>query len=126
MIANLALILAAAALPAIGQTPPPAPATPVEARIPFASMIRDFRAEDRHAIYLRAGRQWYRGTFFAPCDDLPWTWRIAFNSPAGASAVDRFSTVLLGNGQRCQLDSLVKIDGDPPKTARKPAKPAAR
>lgn len=109
-----------AALPAAAQDSP-APAAK-EARIPFASMVRDFRAEDRHAIYLRAGRDWYRGTFIAPCEELPWAWNIAFDTMPGTGAIDRFATVLV-RGNRCRLASLVKIDGEPPAKAKKPAKP---
>lgn len=96
-----------------------APAAAKEARIPFASMVRDFRAEDRHTIYLRAGRDWYRGAFAAPCEELPWAWNLAFDTGPGSSAIDRFATVI-ARGERCRLSSLVKIEGEPPATAKKP------
>lgn len=110
--------LAAAALPAAAQQVPSAPR---EARIPFASMVRDYRAEDRDVIYLRAGRDWYRGTFVAPCQDLPWAWNIRFENSPGIDAIDRFSTVV-ARDERCRLASLVRIDGQPPAKAKKPKK----
>ena len=118
-----AVALAAAALfalPAAAQDAP-APAAK-EARIPFASMVRDYRAQDRDVIYLRAGRDWYRGTFFAPCEQLPWAWNIVFDTGPAGGAIDRFSTVL-ARGERCRLNSLVKIAGQPPAKAKKPSKP---
>lgn len=114
--------LAATALPAAAQETPAAAPAPKEARIPFASMVRDYRAEDRDVIYLRAGRDWYRGTFFAPCQELPWAWNIRFDNGPGVDAIDRFSTVI-ASGERCRLNSLVKIDGQPPAKAKKPKKP---
>ena len=111
-------------LPAAAQDAPVPAAAPAakEARIPFASMVRDYRAEDRDVIYLRAGRDWYRGTFVAPCQELPWAWNIRFDNSPGIDAIDRFSTVI-ARGERCRLSSLVKIDGQPPAKAKKPEKP---
>lgn len=110
-----------AALPAVAQDAPAATAAPKEARIPFASMVRDYRAEDRDVIYLRAGRDWYRGTFSAPCQELPWACNIRFENSPGIDAIDRFSTVI-ARGERCRLSSLVRIDGQPPAKAKKPRK----
>ena len=122
----VAALAGAALLPAAAQetpgTAPVAAPAPKEARIPFASMVRDYRADDRHAIYLRAGRDWYRGTFFAPCQELPWAWNIRFDNSPGVDAIDRFSTVI-ARGERCRLNSLVKIVGEPPAKAKKPGKP---
>lgn len=124
----LAATIAGAALSALPtaaqETPAAAPAvapTPKEARIPFASMVRDYRAEDRDTIYLRAGRDWYRGTFFAPCQALPFAWNIGFDTGPGGSAIDRYTTIV-ARGERCRLASLVKIDGQPPAKAKKPKK----
>lgn len=116
------LALLATALPATAQEAAPAVA-PKEARIPFPSMVRDFRADGRDAIYLRAGRQWYRGTFFAPCIELPWAWQIAFKPSGGVGGIDRFSSIIVPREGECRLASLVKIDGKPPERAKKPAKP---
>jgi hypothetical protein len=120
LVASVAILFAGVALPAAAQQPETAPA-PKEARIPFASMVRDFRAEDRNVIYLRAGRDWYRGTFMAPCQDLPWAWNIRFENSPGIDAIDRFSTIV-ARDERCRLASLVRIDGQPPAKAKKPKK----
>ena len=110
-------------LPAAAQerSAPAASSAPKEARIPFASMVRDYRAQDRDVIYLRAGRDWYRGTFAAPCQALPWAWNIGFRNSPGIDAIDRFSTII-ARGEHCRLASLVKIDGQPPAAAKKPKK----
>ncbi|MGV3456889.1 DUF6491 family protein [Sphingomonas sp.] len=121
LLAPLALL--ATALPATAQDAAPAAPAAKEARIPFPSMIRDFRADGRDAIYLRAGRQWYRGTFFAPCQELPWAWQIAFKPSGGAGGIDRFASIIVPREGECRLASLVKIDGKPPERAKKPAKP---
>lgn len=117
-----AAALAAAALSALPATAQDAAPAAKEARIPFASMVSDYRAEDRDVIYLRAGRDWYRGTFVAPCEALPWAWNIHFDTTPGSSAIDRFSTVI-ARGEHCRLNSLVKIAGQPPAKAKKPKKP---
>ena len=121
----VAALAGAALLPAAAQetpgTAPVAAPAPKEARIPFASMVRDYRADDRHAIYLRAGRDWYRGTFFAPCQSLPFAWNIGFDTIPGSDAIDRFTTIV-ARDERCRLSSLVKIDGEPPAKAKKPKK----
>ena len=120
-LAAVALAAAAPSLPAAAQEAPAAAPAPKEARIPFASMVRDYRAENRDVIYLRAGRDWYRGTFMAPCQELPWAWNIRFDNGPGVDAIDRFSTVI-ARGERCRLNSLVKSGGEPPKAAKKPRK----
>lgn len=120
LVASVAILFAGVALPAAAQQPESAPA-PKEARIPFASMVRDFRAEDRNVIYLRAGRDWYRGTFMAPCEQLPWAWTIGFDTGPAGSAIDRFSTIIVRD-ERCRLASLVRINGQPPAKAKKPKK----
>lgn len=118
LLAPLALL--ATALPAAAQEAA-APAAK-EARIPFPSSVRDFRAEGDEIIYLRAGRQWYRGTFFAPCQGLPWAARIAFKPSPGIGGIDRNASIIVPRDGECHLDSLVKIDGEPPEKAKKPAK----
>ncbi len=119
LLAPLALL--ATALPATAQEA--AAAAAKEARIPFPSSVRDFRAEGDEVIYLRAGRQWYRGTFFAPCQGLPWAARIAFKPSPGIGGIDRHASIIVPRDGECHLDSLIKIDGNPPETAKKPAKP---
>lgn len=88
-----------------------------EVRIPFSSTIRDFRADGTSAVYLRAGSHWYRGTFQSTCRELPWAEGIQLDRSSGTTGIDRFSTLLV-RGQRCQLTSLVKVDGPPAKKDR--------
>ncbi len=121
LLAPLALL--ATALPASAQDEPSIAAAGREARIPFPSMIRDFRADGSYTIYLRAGRQWYRGIFAAPCIELPWAWQIAFRPSGGVGGIDRFASIIVPRKGECRLASLVKIDGKPPERAKKPTKP---
>ena len=116
-----AALVCAAALPAAAQEAPAIAPAAREARIPFASSVRDYRAEGRDVIYLRAGRDWYRGTFAAPCEQLPWAWTIGFDTGPAGSAIDRYTTIV-ARDERCRLVSLVRIDGQPPAKAKKPAK----
>lgn len=113
-----AALAGAVALPAAAQEAPAVAPAAKEARIPFASMVSDYRAEGRDVIYLRAGRDWYRGTFLAPCQELPFAWNIGFDTGPAGSAIDRYTTVVARN-ERCRLTSLVKIDGQPPAKAKK-------
>lgn len=119
LLAPLALL--ATALPTTAQETAPAAAAK-EARIPFPAMVSDFRTDGTDTLYLRAGRQWYRATFIAPCLDLPWAWQIAFKPSGGIGGIDRFTTILLPHREECRLASLVKIDGTPPDHAKKPNK----
>lgn len=118
LLAPLALL--AAAFPASAQDA--APPRAKEARIPFPSTVRDYRTDGDMIIYLRAGRQWYRGTFFAPCQGLPWAARIAFKPSPAIGGIDRNASIIVPRDGECRLDSLIKIDGDPPEQAKKPAK----
>ncbi|OYX48865.1 MAG: hypothetical protein B7Y97_10190 [Sphingomonas sp. 32-66-10] len=118
LLAPLALL--ATALPATAQDA--APPRAKEARIPFPSSVRDYRADGDMIIYLRAGRQWYRGTFFAPCQGLPWAARIAFKPSPAIGGIDRNASIIVPRDGECRLDSLVKIDGEPPQTAKELAK----
>jgi len=119
LVALVPALLAGAALPAAAAQQPDT--APREARIPFASMVRDYRAEGRDTLYLRAGRDWYRGTFAAPCEQLPWAWNIGFDTSPAGGAIDRYTTIV-ARDERCRLVSLVKIDGPPPARAKKPQK----
>jgi hypothetical protein len=117
----LALAAAASlggALPAAAQ--PASKTTAVEERevsIPFLHIgrTRSFRAIDERTVYLRAGRrEWYRLTTFQSCLNLPWALNIGVDTHGGA--LDRTS-VLLVDGQRCPLRSVVR-SGEPPKRQR--------
>ncbi|HEY0011816.1 MAG TPA: DUF6491 family protein [Allosphingosinicella sp.] len=124
-----ALILALAAAASLGGALPAAaqPGSQAQAhadagerevRVPFLHLgrARSFRAVDERTVYLHAGRdEWYRLTTFAPCINLPWAHHIGVDSHGGP--LDRTS-VLLVDGQRCALDSVVR-SGEPPKRQRR-------
>lgn len=103
-------------LPAAAQESSPALQ---ETHIPSAAMVSKFRVEDNDAIYLRAGGHWYRGTFAAPCQELPWTHKVRFDTASANRAVDR-DTTIRANGEHCRLNSLARLPGDPPATAKRP------
>lgn len=100
-------LLAAAVVSSTAASAQAAPASPAEARIPFASEVLDFRPDGRDAILIEdSHRRWYRGTFVAPCLDLPFTNAIGFED-RGTGGIDRFATIY-ARGWRCQLNSFVE------------------
>jgi hypothetical protein len=119
---RLILALAAAgslggALPAAAQPATEAHVEEREVSVPFLHIgrTRSFRAIDERTVYLRAGRrEWYRLTTFQTCLNLPWALNIGVDTHGGA--LDRTS-VLLVDGQRCPLRSVVR-SGEPPKRQR--------
>jgi hypothetical protein len=70
--------------------------------IPFADLgnIRDWRSDDANELYVQsANRNWYRITFWAPCNELPFAIAIAFvTDPSGQ--LDEYSSILV-DGERC-------------------------
>ncbi len=89
-----------------------------EARIPFVnfSSIRTFKAVGRDTVYFEdLRRQWYRATLFGPCLGLPFAQHIGVDN-RGTHSLDRFSAIIV-EGQRCQIQSLVK-SGPPPRKAK--------
>ncbi len=121
--------LAVAASPALAQDNPGAAQStekPAEAYIAFANHggVRDWRADGRDVIYFQdAHRQWYKAELFATSPDLPYTLFIGLDTGA-MGRLDRWSSVYI-SGQRYPLKSFVKIDGQPPKKAKKGKKPEA-
>lgn len=116
----LILALAGALLAGAGMADTAAAAnSSPEVRIPFANhgSIDNWQADGRDALYLQGmGRQWYRATLMAPCQDLPFANAIGFET-RGTSDFDRFSTIIV-RGQRCAVKSVVK-SAPPPKKPRK-------
>ena len=113
---RIALALAAAAslaFPAAAETPPAAESAE-EASIPFLHVgrMRSFRAIDRHTLYVEARRrEWYRVTTFGSCLNLPWAHVIGVDA-RGSPVFDRTS-VLIVDGERCNIRSVVR-SGEPP------------
>lgn len=117
------LIAVGAAIGVAGLAPAASEPAREQARIPFSSNVRDFRADGRDAIYIQdAHRQWYRGTFIAPCHDLPFATAIGFND-RGVGGLDKWGTIYV-RGTRCQLNSFVKSSPPPSKPHKKQQKQA--
>ena len=101
-----------------------APAAPAEigkeARIAFPNhgTVRNFRADGRETVYIQdIKRNWYKASLFGPCPGLPWAQAIGVDTD-GRPTFDRFSSLIV-RGERCSLSSLVRVEGPPPKKARK-------
>jgi hypothetical protein len=72
--------------------------------------IRDWSAVDDETIIITAtdGTR-YRAETFGPCLGLNFTNRVAFESRGGFEQIDRFSSVVLGDGTRCQFRSFGRL-----------------
>ena len=67
---------------------------------------RTFRVAGLDTVYFEDDRgDWYRATTLGSCGQLPWARRIGIDR-AGVLKVD---------WQRCQLQSVVRVDGPPRK-----------
>ncbi len=110
------LALAAAATLGSGALAAPAAATAdQEASIHFVNLrsLRTFDPVSRETIYFQDwNRQWYRASVLGFCFNLPWATRLGVDTH-GTNSLDRFSTIIV-DGDRCQLNSLVR-SGPPPK-----------
>ena len=91
---------------------------PKEARIPFANKdgIIDWQVVDMKTVLLKdRGGRWYKATLFGTCFNLPSTTaRLSFQSNPNGT-FDKFSTIIVGGQQRCQLASLVESAAPPKK-----------
>jgi hypothetical protein len=82
--------------------------------IPFADIgnIRNWRATSTDELYVQAmDRDWYRATFWGPCQALPFAIGIAFVTESNG-ALDRFSSILV-EGERCWFKSFERADPPP-------------
>ncbi len=85
--------------------------------IPFADIgnIRDWRAATADEFYIQAmNRNWYRATFWAPCQALPFATGVAFVTESNGS-LDSFSSILV-EGERCWFKTFERADGPPSKS----------
>lgn len=115
-LASLVLPLTALALAAPAVHAETASAARQEARIPFVNHggIRDWRAVDRDTLYIQdRHRNWYRAELMGPAFDLNFSWTIGFDT-GPTNTLDKFSSVVV-RGQKYPIQSLVRIDGEPPK-----------
>jgi hypothetical protein len=112
-----ALLLSAGAAGA--QTAAP---TGREATIPFIThgQVRTFEADrDGRGVYIQNSRRdWYYARFFTRCNELPFAFRVGFQTFGGSSTLSRGDTILAGR-ERCRIASIVR-SGPPPKKAKKP------
>jgi hypothetical protein len=72
------------------------------ASIPFADIgnIRDWHSDSADELYVEAmNKKWYRATFWAPCQALPFALAIAFVTEPNGS-LDAYSSILV-DGERC-------------------------
>ena len=112
------LALGLVATPAFSQpaTPPPVK----EASIDFANSggIRDWREDGDRTVYVQDRQhRWYRATLMRPSYDLRGALAIGFDTGPG-DTFDHFSSVVI-RGQRYAVESLVRIDGPPPRAQHK-------
>lgn len=113
---------AAAMLPVAAQAKEtrPAAAKSTEPYIAFVNHggLRDWRSEDRETVYFQDNqRHWYKAKLFAPSSDLPFVETIGIDS-SPTDRLDRWSSVII-RGQRYALRSFERIEGAPPKKAKK-------
>ena len=98
-----------------------------EARIPFVQYrnVRDWHADNDRQLFLQTiGRQWYQVDLIGPCIGLEYGNGIRLDPKDPAGSFDRFSVVIF-QGQRCQVSSVKKAP--PPLLVEKtrPARPSA-
>lgn len=108
---HAALALGCAAV-ALASSAAPRPGE--HASIPFAAIgnIRDWHADSADELYVQAmNRDWYRATFFGPCQGLPFALGIAFVTETNG-ALDRFGSILV-DGERCWFKTFERSDAPP-------------
>lgn len=120
----IALAVATFAHPALARKRPPAPVElGKETSIPFIGTIGlyNFEADGDRGVWLQdQRRKWYYASISGACTGLPFANRIAVDTRFGGTSLDR-TGVLLVDGQRCYIDSLVTSAG-PPKKVKTPKK----
>ena len=88
--------------------------------IPFANHggVRDWRAEDHDTIYFQdRKRRWYKAELVRPAFELPSTIFLGLDTEPG-DRLDKWSTLYI-EGERYQLSSFERIEGQPPKRKKK-------
>lgn len=120
----IALAAATLATPALARKTPPAPVElGKETSIPFIGTIGlyNFAADGDRGVWLQdQRRKWYYARISGICTGLPFATRIGVDTRFGGTSLDR-TGVLLVDGERCHIDSLVTSAGPPPKV-KKPKK----
>jgi hypothetical protein len=115
----LSMAAAVFAAPAMASASPNNPEIGQEARIAFPNnaTIRTFQAGGRDTLYIQdRARRWYRASVIGPCINLPFAHAIGVEQ-RGSAVLDRFSALIV-EGERCQLNSFVRV-GAPPEHKRR-------
>jgi Family of unknown function (DUF6491) len=101
-------------------------ATAPQATIPFMNLhesIHAWQADGQHGLWIQDVRKkWYYAKLQAPCDGLEFAPQLAFDTPTN-NTLDRFSSVIVPNKARCQINSLTASEA--PADEKKSRKPAA-
>jgi hypothetical protein len=86
-----------------------APIASSNAQVP-GFRIKDWSAPDDHTVIVVSddGTR-YRAETMGPCLGLNFATRLAFVNRGGFEQVDRYSSVVLGDGTRCALQSFDKL-----------------
>jgi hypothetical protein len=116
---RIPLLAAALAASSIALLPAGGALAAKQTMIPFADLgnIRDWQSEDPNELYVQsANRNWYRITFWAPCNGLPFAIGIGFvTDPTGH--LDRYSSILV-DGQRCWFKTFERSEAPPGESER--------
>ena len=72
--------------------------------------MRNWSVVDDHTVVIEAydGTR-YKAETLGPCNGLSFATRLGFRNRGGFSQIDRFSSVVLPDGQRCALQSFSKV-----------------
>ncbi len=72
--------------------------------------IRDWSAPNDHTVVMvGADGTRYRAETMGPCPGLDFATRVAFVNRGGFQQIDRFSSIVLGDGTRCAFQSFDKL-----------------
>jgi hypothetical protein len=83
--------------------------SPVDAQL-MSYRIRNWTALNDHELLLEGmdGQQ-YRAEMLGPCFGLNTTPRLGFENRGGFQSVDRFSSVVLPDGERCAFQNFNRV-----------------
>jgi hypothetical protein len=111
------VLLAAAAVLAMGQAPPPEPAPredpPAKRQCFFPRNVNGFSAVDDDVVNVRVGvRDIYQLKLLGPCPDVDWTWKIGIISRGSTICTGLDATLLVPSTigpQRCAVRTVRKL-----------------
>lgn len=107
-----------AACTTTGETPPAG----AQVSIPFVTggQIRTFAPDrDGSGVFIQnARRDWFHVRFFTRCNELPFAFRIGFQTFGNSSTLSRGDTIIAGR-DRCRISSIVRSDPPPSRNQRR-------